>query len=93
MHPGMPARSAVRGAMGVNLTSNAEEVRGSMEYRKYEQMGEEIRDVLLQVRQEARDTVMEANTPKAAVICPCCGASTMPNATGICEYCGGALNA
>ena len=33
-----------------------------------------------------------AAAPKTAVICPCCGATTMPDANGCCEYCGGALN-
>ena len=38
---------------GGSLTSNAEEVRSSVEYRQYEEMGCEIRDALLQVRQQA----------------------------------------
>lgn len=80
------------GSMGRDLTSNAEEVRASVEYRQYEQIGQEIRDALLQVRQEARDTAVAANAPKAAVTCPWCGATTTPDASGTCEYCGGALD-
>lgn len=63
----------------------------SVEYRHYKQMGEEIRDALLQVRQQARDTAIAASTPKAVVICPYCGATTTPDSNGCCEFCGGAL--
>ena len=56
------------------------------------EMGEEIRAQLLQVRQEARENAVAASAPKTAVTCPYCGATTMPDASGCCEYCGGALN-
>lgn len=91
VRPGMPARQ-MGVAMGGNLTSNADEVRASVEYQQYQKMGEEIREALLQVRQEARDTAAAANAPKVAVTCPWCGATTTPDASGTCEYCGGALN-
>ena len=63
-----------------------------VEFRRYREMGEEIRDALLQVRQQARDEMAAAAAPKAAVTCPWCGATTMPDASGCCEYCGGAVN-
>ena len=62
------------------------------EYRKYLQMGEEIKDALMSVRQQARDEMSAAAAPKAAVTCPYCGATTTPDASGCCEYCGGAVN-
>ena len=62
------------------------------EYQQYVDMGNEIKTALLQERQEARDTIAAANAPKTAVTCPCCGASTIPDANGCCEYCGGAVN-
>lgn len=80
------------GMRGGSLTSNAEEVRASMEYRQYEAMGQEIRDVLLQVRQQAREEAVAAAAPKAAVTCPYCGATTTPDASGCCEFCGGAVS-
>lgn len=88
----MPGRAPMGGGMmgGVRI-SNADEVRASLEYQQYEQMGQEIRDALLQVRQEVRDTVTAANAPKMAVTCPCCGAATIPDASGCCEFCGGAV--
>ena len=76
---------------GRDLTSNREEVRSSVEYRQYEEMGQEIRDALLQVRQNARDYAAAAAAPKSAVTCPYCGATTVPDASGRCEYCGGAI--
>ena len=52
----------------------------------------EIRDALLQVRQQVRDEAAAAAAPRAAVTCPYCGATTTPDASGCCEYCGGAVN-
>ena len=61
------------------------------EIREYYQMGKDIETALTEVRQEIRNEINEANTPKIAVKCPHCGASTIPDANGCCEYCGGAL--
>ena len=55
-------------------------------------LGEEIRQVLTQVRRDVREKIEQAAAPKAAVTCPCCGATTTPDASGCCEYCGGAVN-
>lgn len=65
----------------------------SMEYRKYEQMGSEIKKALMSARQQIRDDISAAAAPKAVVTCPWCGATTTPDASGKCEYCGGAVNA
>lgn len=85
-------RSKIGGMTGGVPISNAEEVRSSVEYRQYETMGMEIRDALLQVRQQVRDEAAAAAAPKAAVTCPFCGATTTPDANGCCEFCGGAVN-
>lgn len=61
------------------------------EYQQYVAMGNEIKEAIMQVRQEARDEIAAANAPKTAVTCPHCGASTIPDANGCCEFCGGAL--
>ena len=55
-------------------------------------MGREIKEILTQARRQVREDARAAAAPKTAVICPCCGATTMPDANGCCEYCGGALN-
>ncbi|MBR3611528.1 MAG: DUF4428 domain-containing protein [Oscillospiraceae bacterium] len=65
----------------------------NLDYREYKAMGEEIKEALLNVRQQVRDEVAAAAAPKAAVTCPYCGATTTPDASGCCEYCGGAVNA
>lgn len=89
----MRMRGRFHGSMGgSSLTSNAEEVRSSVEYQQYEAMGQEIKDALLQVRQQVREEAAAAAAPKAAVTCPYCGATTIPDASGCCEFCGGAVN-
>ncbi len=54
-------------------------------------MAEDIKATLLGVREEQREERKKAKEPKAAVICPYCGATTKPDASGCCEYCGGPL--
>lgn len=62
------------------------------DYKEYEDMGKEIKQVLTQMRQETRDNIAAANAPKTPVVCPRCGATTLPDANGCCEYCGGPVN-
>ena len=94
IRPGMPggSRPGARPFMGGSRTSNADEVRSSMEYRQYEEMGREIRDALLRVREQVRNEAVVAAAPKTALTCPFCGATTTPDASGCCEFCGGAVN-
>ncbi len=87
-----PPLGGLRAKVGGSLTSNAEEVRSSVEYRQYEEMGLEIRDALLQVRQQVREEAAAAAAPRTAITCPYCGATTTPDASGCCEFCGGAVN-
>ena len=58
------------------------------EYREYEALGKEIVEVLTNARQQARDDA----APKTARVCPFCGATTIPDENGCCEYCGSSLN-
>ncbi len=64
----------------------------SADYNEYVVMGREIKEILMQARQDIRDEIAEANKPKAAVTCPWCGATTVPDVKGCCEYCAGAIN-
>lgn len=79
----------------IQLNDSAVEIRANpeknMEYRRYKEIGEEIREALLQIRQEVRNQVEAAAAPKTAVTCPYCGATTMPDDAGCCEFCGGAI--
>lgn len=61
------------------------------EYNEYYNMGQEIVNALTQARQEIRNEVKAQNAPKMAVTCPWCGATTIPDASGCCEYCGGSV--
>ena len=74
------------------LDPRRELVERILEYRRYKEMGQEIKDALTQVRQQVRDEAAAAAAPKAAVTCPWCGATTTPDPSGCCEYCGSALN-
>ena len=71
--------------------SNAEEVRSSMEYQKYESMGQEIREALLHRQPLSESPAVPAAAPGATVTCPYCGATTAPDANGCCEYCGNSV--
>ena len=63
----------------------------SAEYRRYKEMSEEMKNAILQVRTQAREEELAAAAPKKPVICPCCGAQTIPDGKGCCEYCGSAI--
>ncbi|MBQ3008394.1 MAG: hypothetical protein IJD80_02290, partial [Oscillospiraceae bacterium] len=62
------------------------------EYREYEMMGQELKAILTQARQQGRDEAAAAAAPKEKLTCPWCGATTIPDANGCCEYCGGSFN-
>ena len=62
------------------------------DYRKFLTMGEEIKEALMTNRKQARDGMAAAAAPKMATTCPWCGATTTPDASGRCEYCGGSVN-
>ena len=62
-----------------------------MEYHQYEEMARDIKAAVLRARQAQRAAAREEAKPKAAVTCPNCGATTMPDEHGCCEYCGGSV--
>lgn len=64
----------------------------NVEYCNYQQLGEEIKQALTQVREGVREKAEQQAAPKMAVTCPFCGATTTPDVSGRCEYCGGAIN-
>ncbi len=65
--------------------------RFSHEYKEAERDAEEIKSTLMGLREQSREEILEANAPKVAVTCPNCHATTLPDASGCCEYCGGAI--
>ncbi len=54
------------------------------EYKKYEKELDELAEFVEGLRESSGEAVQE----KAPVKCPHCGASTIPDAKGCCEYCG-----
>ena len=67
------------------------EERYSVEFREAERQANEIREALTSLRETVRENVAAEKAPKVAVTCPFCGATTMPDANGRCEFCGGAI--
>ncbi len=59
------------------------------EYKEAQRNAEEIKDALTGFRDTVREEVMAANAPKSVVACPNCGATTTPDASNCCEFCGG----
>ena len=82
------AGAVLGGVIGaLNAMSNTNMGYMSPEYEQYKQMGEEIKAILT----GAREAVRAEAAPKRAVICPYCNATTVPDANGRCEYCGGSI--
>lgn len=78
---------------GININLGAVNSGGSehsAEYYNLVNIGQEIKTTLMEARQDARQQAAQAAMPKVAVTCKCCGANTIPDAAGRCEYCGGA---
>jgi len=61
------------------------------DYYEYLHMGQQIKEAVDRMRREGREAAAAQNASQAAVVCPCCGASTVPDENGCCEYCGSAL--
>lgn len=74
----------------IKLNSNSVDEHDYTGKETYTKMGEELKSVLMDARQAAHDTAAAAAAPKTAVTCPHCGATTILDARGCCEYCGGA---
>ena len=62
----------------------------SPDYNENVSLGNEIKEALLAGRSAARQDSVSHETARA-VQCPLCGATTIPDKHGCCEYCGGAI--
>jgi len=80
------------GEIKFKINKGTVNARASVEYRECEQLANDIKQALTQVRQEVRENIAATNAPKVAKTCPFCGATTIPDASGRCEFCGGAMN-
>lgn len=61
--------------------------KASIDYRECERIANDIKQTLTTIRSESRENA----TPKVAMTCPSCGATTIPDINGRCEYCGSAV--
>lgn len=84
----MPRQQMLEGS---TMPPTLEICRSNPDYAELENMAAEIKEALMQVRQEARENAAAQAAPQIAVTCPWCGATTMPDMNNCCEYCGGAL--
>ena len=73
------------------LNSRRVDLRTSVEFREFERQANDLKTAFTQVRQDIRKNIAAANTPKTAQVCPLCGATSIPDANGRCEYCEGAM--
>jgi len=62
-------------------------------FREAERQAQDIRAALTELRETERGKAAAAAAPKTARTCPFCGATTIPDANGRSEYCGGAMGA
>ncbi len=61
------------------------------DYYECMRIGSEIKETVERMREGVREAAAAQAAPKTAVVCPFCGATTIPDAQGCCEYCGSAL--
>jgi len=60
-------------------------------YQENLKTAREICRILDRDYEDRREAAEAANEPKKAVVCSACGATTLPDQNGCCEYCGSAL--
>lgn len=75
-----------------STTTAIEYARKDVNFAQYQEMGDQIVEQLTSARRQIREEVEAAAAPKVAVTCPFCRATTFPDASGRCEYCGGVVN-
>ena len=74
--------------LSIQTNESQVENRGSKAYMEEMKKAEEIKAIFTKVREEEREAAAKAAAPKTPVVCPACGATTIPDANGCCEYCG-----
>ncbi len=89
VHTGARMTAAV--PAGWKLSQPLGRFQAANEYYEYLRLGTEIKAALDAMRREVRQEAAAQSAPKTAVVCPFCGATTVPDAQGCCEYCGSAL--
>ena len=75
-----------------STTTAVEYARKDVEFAQYQATGDEIVEQLTSARRAIREEIEAGKAPKVAVTCPYCRATTFPDESGRCEYCGGVVN-
>ncbi|MGI6076893.1 MAG: DUF4428 domain-containing protein [Fastidiosipilaceae bacterium] len=65
--------------------------RSSVEFKEVDRQADEIVETLMKQRQNVRDEIVASRVAGMAQTCPLCGATTVPDEQGRCEYCRGAM--
>ena len=74
--------------LSIQVNDTQAETRGSAAYREELKKAEDLKAIFTKVHEEEREAIAQAAAPKTPVVCTACGATTIPDANGCCEYCG-----
>ena len=74
----------------LSFRMNKEEIEGrtTVAYTRENKRAEETKAIFTAVKEEQKAEKQKAEAPRTPVVCPACGATTLPDANGCCEYCG-----
>lgn len=82
--------------LSFGMNKDEVENRTSAAYVRELKRAEEVKAIFENARKqqkEEQERAVQAAAPKAPVVCAACGATTIPDANGCCEYCGSPVGA
>ncbi|WP_077597434.1 DUF4428 domain-containing protein [Olsenella urininfantis] len=80
-------------SFSIDVASGSTSMPHSLESEQARSAAQEICSALTTERERIHEEAEASRAPKTAMTCPHCGATTIPDASGCCEYCGGAMGA
>jgi len=80
-------------SFSIDVASGSTSMPHSLESEQARSAAQEICTALTTERERIHEETQASRTPRTAMTCPHCGATTIPDASGCCEYCGGAMGA
>lgn len=75
----------------IDVSSGSTSMPHSLESEQARTTAQEICEALTTERERIYESIEADRAPKTAMTCPHCGATTTPDASGCCEFCGGAM--
>ena len=91
-HMSHPQASPSMVPVGHAIAPASSELSHGNAYLNYENALAEVKEIFTGIREEHRAAAAQAAAPKLPVKCPNCGATSVPDDKGCCEYCGSPLN-